>query len=321
MSKARHGSRLALLAAVACVCALGVAPARAAEVPTLPGPAQSDAGAAISYAKQHPHSAPPGTNDFSCRPGPAHPHPVILVHGSDGSAYANWAGLSPKLKSAGYCPFALNYGQRPGTEHYGMETMAEGAHELDGFVAQVLSATGASTVDVIGHSQGATVARYYINRLGGAAHVSRWIGLASPTYGGTFFGIATAVTSVPGGSELIERFGSEALAEQVQGSPFLTALNAGGDTVPGVEYTTIGTRYDEVIQPYTNVALHDPGATNILVQDLCPIDQTGHFNLPYDPFSQQLVLNTLDPEHTIVPPCRFVPLGTGIAGVIIASNF
>ncbi len=91
------------------------------------------------------------------------------------------------------------------------------------------------------------------------------------------------MTSVPGGTELIEAIGSEALAEQVQGSPFLTALNAGGDTVPGAEYTTIGTRYDEVIQPYTNVALHDPGATNILVQDLCPIDQTGHFNLPYDP--------------------------------------
>ncbi|EID76297.1 MULTISPECIES: esterase/lipase family protein [Rhodococcus] len=321
MSKARHGSRLALLAAVACICALGGAPARAAEVPTLPGPAQSDAGAAISYAKQHPHSAPPGVNDFTCHPDASHPRPVVLVHGSDGSAYSNWAGLSPKLKDAGYCVFALNYGRKPGTEHFGMQTMTEGAAELEVFVDDVLAVTGADEVDLIGHSQGATVARYYINRLGGASKVNRWIGLASPSYGGTFFGIATALQTLPGGNELIVGIGSEALAEQVQGSPFLTALNAGGDTVPGVEYTTIGTRYDEVIQPYTNVALHDPGATNILVQDLCPLDQTGHFNLPYDPFSQQLVLNTLDPEHTIVPPCTFVPLGTGIAGVIIASNF
>ncbi|QYB02819.1 alpha/beta fold hydrolase [Rhodococcus sp. USK10] len=319
MSKARHGFRLAVLAAV--ICVLGAAPAHAAEVPTLPGPPQSDPGTAIAYAKQHPHSAPPGANDFSCRPDPAHPRPVILVHGSDGSAYSNWAGLSPKLKAAGYCVFALNYGRKPGTDHFGMQTMTEGAAELEVFVDDVLSATGADEVDLIGHSQGATVARYYVNRLGGASKVHHWIGLASPTYGGTFFGIATAVTSVPGGTELIETIGSEALAEQVQGSPFLTALNAGGDTVPGAEYTTIGTRYDEVIQPYTNVALHDPGATNILVQDLCPIDQTGHFNLPYDPFSQQLVLNTLDPAHVVVPPCTFVPLGTGIPGVIIASNF
>jgi triacylglycerol esterase/lipase EstA (alpha/beta hydrolase family) len=314
-------ARLSQLLLLCAALAFFAFPADAMEVPTQPGPPQSQAGDAITYSEQHPHSAPPGVNDFSCHPDAAHPHPVVLVHGSDGSAYANWAGLSPRLKEAGYCLFALNYGQKPGTEHYGMETMTEGAHELDDFVARVLSVTGASKVDVIGHSQGATVARYYINRLGGAAHVNRWIGLASPTYGGTFFGIATAVTSVPGGSELIERFGSEALAEQVQGSDFLTALNAGGDTVPGVEYTTIGTRYDEVIQPYTNVALHDPGATNILVQDLCPLDQTGHFNLPYDPFTQQLVLNTLDPTHAVVPPCTFVPLGTGIAGVIIASNF
>ncbi|OUS88241.1 triacylglycerol lipase [Rhodococcus sp. NCIMB 12038] len=319
MSKARHGFRLAVLAAV--ICLLGAAPAHAAEVPTLPGPPQSDPGSAIAYAKHHPHSAPPGANDFSCRPDPAHPRPVILVHGTDGSAYANWAGLSPKLKAAGYCVFALNYGRKPGTEHFGMQTMTEGAAELEVFVADVLSATGADEVDLIGHSQGATVARYYVNRLGGASKVHHWIGLASPTYGGTFFGIATAVTSVPGGTELIETIGSEALAEQVQGSAFLTALNAGGDTVPGAEYTTIGTRYDEVIQPYTNVALRDPRATNILVQDLCPIDQTGHFNLPYDPFAQQLVLNTLDPAHVVVPPCTFVPLGTGIPGVIIASNF
>ncbi|WP_213576709.1 alpha/beta fold hydrolase [Rhodococcus sp. USK13] len=318
MAKFRVGFATALLGAL--VCLLGAVPVHAAEIPTRPGPAQSDAGAAIRYSKDNPGSTPPGVNDFSCRPGPEHPAPVVLVHGSDGSAYSNWAGLSPKLKAAGFCLFALNYGRKAGTDHFGMQPMTVGAHELAEFVDDVLSTTGADEVDIVGHSQGATVARYYIKELGGAAEVDRWIGLASPSYGGTFFGIATAVVSLPGGTQLIEGFGSEALAEQVQGSEFLTRLNSGGDTVPGVEYTTIGTRYDEVIQPYTNVALRDPGAKNILVQDLCPLDQTGHFNLPYDSFTQQLVLNSLDPAHAAVPPCTVVPLGTGIAGVIIASN-
>ncbi|MEV0945367.1 alpha/beta fold hydrolase [Rhodococcus sp. NPDC049939] len=295
-------------------------PAHAMEIPTQPGPEQSNPGDAIRFAEQHPHSVPPGVNDFTCRPDAAHPHPVVLVHGSDGSTYASWAGLSSKLKAAGYCVFALNYGQEPGTQKFGVETMTKGATELSGFVTDVLSLTGADKVDVVAHSQGATVARYYINRLGGAADVDKWIGLASPTYGGTFYGLATALEALPGGTTLITNFGSKALAEQVQGSGFLDALNAGGDTVPGVEYTTIGTRYDEVIQPYTNVRLRDPGASNILVQDLCPEDQTGHFNLPYDPFSQQLVLNTLDPANAVEPTCTPVPLGTGIAGVIIASN-
>ncbi|WP_072689873.1 esterase/lipase family protein [Rhodococcus marinonascens] len=317
MANFRRLSQLFFLVGVALSFAV---PAHAMEIPTKPGPEQSQAGDAIKFAEQHPHSAPPGVNDFTCRPDAAHPRPVVLVHGSDGSTYASWAGLSPKLKAAGYCVFALNYGQKPGTERYGMETMTEGATELADFVTQVLSTTGADKADVIGHSQGATVSRYYINKLGGAAEVDQWIGLASPTYGGTFYGLGTALESFPGGTGLIDRFGSEALAEQVQGSSFLAALNAGGDTVPGVEYTTIGTRYDEVIQPYTNVALRGPGATNILVQDLCPENETGHFNLPYDPFSQQLVLNILDPAHAVSPTCTPVPLGTGIAGVIIASN-
>jgi len=109
--------------------------------------------------------------------------------------------------------------------------------------------------------------------------------------------------------------------EQMVDSPFLVALNSGSDTVPGVEYTTIGSRYDEMIQPSTNVALRGHGATNIVVQDLCPIDLTGHFNMPYDAFAQRLVLNALDPTRAVVPECRFVALGTGIPDVIAAANF
>lgn len=302
--------------------ALAASPlAHAAEVPTIPGPAQQSPGEAITYAKGHPHSAPPGTNDFTCRPNTTHPRPVVLVHGTDGSAYTNWAGLSPKLAAAGYCVFALNYGQKPGTEQYGIESITASAAELADFVDQVRAATGSGHVDLVGHSQGATVARYYVNRLGGASAVDQWIGVASPSYGGNLFGLTTAAGAVPGGTDTLETLTGPALAEQIEGSPFLAALNGDGqDTVPGVRYTTIGSRYDEVVQPATNIALHGPDAVNIIVDDLCPTDRTGHFNLPYDPYSQQLILNILDPDHPITPACTDVQIGTGIAAVIIASN-
>ena len=106
----------------------------------------------------------------------------------------------------------------------------------------------------------------------------------------------------------------------MQGSPFMNDLNAGGDTVPGVSYTTIGSRYDEMIQPYTNMALRGAGAVNILIQDRCPEDGTGHFRAPYDPFAIDLVRTALDPDAVPLARCEFVPIGAGIPEVVVDSN-
>lgn len=294
----------------------------ASEVPTLPGPPQTDHGAAMRYANRHPGSVPAGVNDFDGVPSAAHPRPVILAHGSDSNAYSDWAGLAPLLVNAGYCVFALNYGGKPGGTNYGTEDMNIGARQLADFVDRVLAATGADKVDLVGFSQGATIMRYYINRLGGADKVDQWIGMASPTYGGVFYGLVPLVRAIPPLAALVRLVTSTAMIQQMQGSPFLTALNAGGDTVPGVRYTTIGTRVDEMIQPYTNVALRSPQARNIVIQDLCPTDLTGHFNMPYDRFTQQLVLDTLDPAApgSGSPDCAPVALGTGILSVILAAH-
>ena len=121
--------------------------------------------------------------------------------------------------------------------------------QLAQFVAEVRAATAASEVDIVGYSQGATVARYYVNRLGGAAMVDQWIGLASPTYGGTLFGLVPVLEQTPGGMQWARRaippdLVSPALEQQAQGSPFLDDLNGGADTVPGARYTTIGSRLD-----------------------------------------------------------------------------
>ncbi|MCQ4118562.1 esterase/lipase family protein [Rhodococcus tibetensis] len=296
-------------------------PASPLDVPADAGIPQSGRSAAAEYAKAHPNSAPAGSNNFSCVPTPEHPEPVVLAHGTDASAYTDWAALSPLLAADGYCVFALNYGGAPGADTYGTEDIVDSAAAFGRVVDRVRESTGAAKVDVVGYSQGANVTRYYVNKLGGARFVDQWVGLASPSYGGVMYGLAPMMQALPGGPEAVTEITSVAVGQQMQGSPFMTELNAGGDTVPGVSYTTVSSRYDEMIQPYTNMALRGDGAVNVVIQDLCPQDGSGHFRAPYDPFALDLVRTALDPNAIPVARCEFVPIGADIPDVIVDSNF
>lgn len=304
---------------VAIALGAGIATAQPV-VPSVPGPAQFSHADAIRYSEANPNSTPPGVNDTSCVPSPNHPNPVILVHGTDATAYADWAGLGPVLQTQGYCAYALNYGASPDGKTYGYSDIRDSAAELKDFTEQVLARTGAEKVDIVGYSQGAAVSRYYTNELGGAAVVDEWIGIASPTYGGNAYGFSPVVQSIPGGTTAVSSEFGPALVQLLQGSEFLNQLNAHGDTVPGVHYTSIATRVDETIQPYTNALFHDPEVTNIVVQDVCPINNVAHFTITYDPTTLGLVLAALDPSAGIVPYCGPVPLGAGILDVVVASN-
>lgn len=289
------------------------------EVPEIPGPPQPTHAEATRYDADHPGSVPPGVNDFGCKPTAAHPNPVILAHGTDATAYSDYAAIGPRLKADGYCVFAVNYGGKQVGKRFGTEDMNVSAAQVAAFVERVRTSTGAAKVDLVGYSQGATVTRMFVNRLGGAAVVDKWVGIASPTYGGVFYGLVNVANAVPGSMGLIGAVMGKAYEQQVQGSDWLNALNAGGDTVPGVSYTTIGTEYDEMIQPYTNIALRDPGARNILIQDSCPQNKTGHMNMVYDQYTVDLVSQALDPSAP-APRCESVPLGTGMLEMMIASN-
>ena len=291
-------------------------------VPSGIGPAQPTHGAAAAFARHNQGTAPLGSNNFSCKPTAEHPRPVVLAHGSDSTAYSDWSALSPRLAAQGFCVFALNYGGKPGADTFGTENVQASGKQFAEFVDRVLAATGAQQIDVVGYSQGATVTRFFVNKMGGAPKVANWIGLASPTYGGILYGLVPVLQAIPGGTLAATNIGlvSPAVMQQMQGSKFMTDLNAGGDTVPGVHYTTVGSRVDEMIQPFENIALRGPGAVNLVIQDLCPIDQSGHFNMPYDAFTLQLLMNALDPQHAQVPRCEFVPLGTGIPEVIWAAH-
>lgn len=291
-----------------------------AVVPFEPGPPQSDHLGAARYLADHPNATPMGVNDFGCRTDAAHPRPVVLAHGTDATAYADWSVIGPQLAAEGFCVFAPNYGGKPGADSYGTEDIYLSARQVGDFVDRVLAATGAAQVDLVGFSQGANVTRYYVNKIGGAPKVAHWVGLASPSYGGTMYGLVPMAEEVPEVFQLAERASSTAAVQQAAGSPFMNDLNAGGDTVPRVRYTTISSRVDEMIQPFGGIALRGPGAADVVVQDLCPVNLTGHFHMVYNPFVQRLLLNTLDPAHARRPVCTPVPLGTGIPETLMAGQ-
>ena len=89
--------------------------------------------------------------------GPADGPPVVLLHGTDSSAYADFSGLAPTLAGQGFCVYAINYGGAVGATTLGTEDIRLGAPAVRAFVDQVRAWTGADRVDVVGYSQGATV--------------------------------------------------------------------------------------------------------------------------------------------------------------------
>lgn len=287
---------------------------------TLPVDYSFAVGFAATFAL--PGVAPPGANDFSCRPSAAHPYPVVLVHGTFENMHDNWQAAAPLLANHGYCVFTFNYGgAAPGDPVQGTGEIAASAHQLAAFVSQVLAATGAAKADLVGHSQGGMMPRWYINFLGGSKVVDKLIGLAPSNYGTSASGLFTLTqtlsTLVP--VNVLLDPGCRACVEQQTGSPFLTQLNA-QPTVPGVQYTVIEAKGDEVVTPYTNAFL-PPGSnvTNITVNQQCAQDHTDHLEISYDPVALADVLNALDPAHPVAVPCLTVLPLTGPVGPVPLS--
>jgi triacylglycerol esterase/lipase EstA (alpha/beta hydrolase family) len=251
------------------------------------------------YAHASPTASPPGANNWSCKPSAAHPYPVILVHGTFGDMSDSWQALSPLLYDNGYCVFALNYGSYNGSGTLGIYAtgpIENSAAQLQAFVNRVLSATGASKVDLVGHSQGGMMPRYYIKNLGGASKVHTLVGLAPSNHGTTLNGIFTLASHFPGSDVFLTD--CPACKEQEAASPFITSLNAGGETNPSVDYTVIESANDEVVTPYASAFLAPaPNVTNILLQDQCALDQGEHLSMPYDHIADADVLTALDPAH------------------------
>lgn len=301
-----------MLAVLAAVALLSAPPAQAA-----PLPENLSFFAGIPSELGNPNGSLPGTNDYSCRPTVRNPDPVVLVHDTGGGAQTNWGAYAPLLKNNGHCVFSFTYGALPGApwpvnQIGGTRPLAQSAEQLRAFVERVLAGTGAMKVDLIGHSQGTLMPSYFVKYLGGAPKVGRYVSLA-PLWRGTGGDLGKAASVFAHGLNVRDPYFPvfESLGDVLPGSRFLEKVWAGGTPyAPGIEYTNISTRYDELVLPYTSGQLDGPAGTvvrNVVVQDTCAQDFSDHLAIAGSRRAAYFVLNALDPQHPRPVPCYLVP--------------
>ncbi|MBF6098145.1 lipase [Nocardia cyriacigeorgica] len=295
------------------------------------GPAQTSWVAAFAYGLANGDAAPPGANDWNCKPTAQHPRPVLLIHGTWMNAYNGFAYMGQPIKDAGFCTFTFNYGRSNLLEGGGLGSVLPGvmgtgyiqdsAKQLAVFVDRVLAATGASEVDIVAHSQGGSMSNWYTKFDGGAAKVKNLITYGATHHGTSLDGIGALGRAINNlGIDIlgfIEIFVGHAGIQQTIGSDFVNQLNANGDTVAGVDYTIVGSRYDEITNPYDLTFLKPgPGATvrNITLQEGCEQDISDHLTMMYSPRALSIALNALDPVQFPQLQCTFNPWLIGGGG-------
>ena len=183
--------------------------------------------------------------------------PVLLLHGLFHNR-AVWFLMKQRLEQCGYTvvtvnlpPFAM------------VETMARKISET---VEEILVTYDAEQVDIVGHSMGGLLARYYIEFMGGDKRVVHCVMLGTPNAGSKLAPFALS----PIGRDLMP------------GSDFLTELNAAPLNV-NVRYISIFSRHDNLVIPAESAEL--PGAESIEVEWL------GHNSLL---FHRETIAATID---------------------------
>ncbi|KAG0360404.1 hypothetical protein BGZ54_009566 [Gamsiella multidivaricata] len=277
-----------------------------------PIPLSPESSSLASETVVQKRSLSAGWNNWSCKPSSAHPYPLVLVHGLTANSFDNWFYMAPRFVAKGYCVFSLSYGQLNDVPiFYGLDKMENSAQQLKEFVDKVLTATNTTQVDLFGHSQGSLMPRYYMKFLNGADKIRKYHSPtslnwsdASPTvlcaydkfaaigaiqYGTTLLGLANLLQPLGLYDSVKDIFDKGCLScfQFLQNSTFIQNLNAGGDTVPGVQYLMIASKLDEIVTPYTTGFLRDdnPNVHNQVLQNWCSADISEHLAQAIDPIA------------------------------------
>ncbi|MGB0651813.1 MAG: esterase/lipase family protein [Thermoplasmatota archaeon] len=171
-------------------------------------------------------------------------NPVLLVHGILGNRHLYWNIVRRRLIRDGFRVHEV-------TLPYGMlGDMRLAARHLRDKVEACLIGDEASHMDLVCHSAGGLVARYYLKYLGGDRVVDHMVTLGTPHLG-TYF---SHLFTLPAMS----------IARQTRpGSHFLHEINGPGAVSGRVRYTNFWTPLDGIVIPHHNAVL--PGAHNIKV--------------------------------------------------------
>lgn len=164
--------------------------------------------------------------------------PVLLLHGLFHNR-AVWFLMKQRLEQCGYTVVAINL---PSFEM--VETLAR---KISAIVDETLVTYDVDQVDIVGHSMGGLLARYYIEFMGGDKRINHCIMLGAPNAGSKLAPFALS----PMGRDLMP------------GSDFLNELNA-APLSSAVRYISIFSRHDNLVIPAESAEL--PGAEAIEVE-------------------------------------------------------
>jgi hypothetical protein len=180
--------------------------------------------------------------------------PIILVHGVIDNR-SIFTLLRRSLRGRGFGRmYALNYS--PITDD-----MTDVASRLGELIEDVCEQTGYERVHIVGHSMGGLIARYYVQRLGGDAHVHTVCTLGTP-HSGTI-----PAQFVPWPVIRQMRPGSDILQELSQPAPGCRT-----------RFVAIWSDLDQLVLPQRNARIQHPDlrARNVFLRGI------GHMSLPVD---------------------------------------
>ena len=181
--------------------------------------------------------------------------PIILIHGVIDNR-SIFTLLRRSLRGRGFGRlYALNYS--PFTDD-----IADVAARLRTLIEEVCEQTGYERVHIIGHSMGRLIARYYVQRLGGDAHVHTVCTLGTPHCG-----------TIPA------RFVPWPVIRQMRSDP-ARSLTELAEPAPGcrTRFVAIWSDLDQLVLPQRNARIQHPDlrARNVLIRGI------GHMSLPVD---------------------------------------
>jgi hypothetical protein len=149
---------------------------------------------------------------------------------------------------------------------------------------------------------------YYLEYLGGAAKVKRYVGVSGVKHGTTLHGLGTFFADYdsffPGAPDPTDG-ACDSCRQFLVGSDYIRAIEARAPA-PGVIYTNIATRYDELVTPYTSSFMQGRNVTNIDLQARCALDFSDHLSIISSPITGDHILNALDPAHARPARCTLV---------------
>ncbi|MCU1693450.1 MAG: Conserved putative secreted protein [Frankiales bacterium] len=265
------------LLAVLAVLLLAAAPALAAETRPVPaGNARATSGPALLR--------PSLTSSLRCAGDVAGSPltPVLLLHGTGSTPEESWGPVYvPRLRATGRPVCTVQLPERATTD-------MQVSTEVVVAAVRAVAARRHGRIDVVGHSQGATLAvtalKFWPDLPG---LVEDYVGLA-PTFN-------VGVT----GEVMCQRPCSAPFQQRRAGSRYFAGVRS-HPLPPGPSYTTIATLTDEIATPEPEASRLD-GARNVVLQERCPAKAVDHFALVTDGTVFALVLDGLTHAGTVDP--------------------